>query len=96
MDKYSLSLVPEIVPGSTRVNTEQHKKTKTTQKGDLYDDITYETTVVADMVWTWIDNENPEERVGVPWAQRQQPCRVLRAGRDVVRAGRALPAVHGA
>jgi hypothetical protein len=68
MDKYSLSLMPEIVPGSIRVNTEQHKKTKTTQKGDLYEDITYETTVVADMAWTWIDNENPEERVKVPWA----------------------------
>lgn len=67
MERYDLSLVPTIVPGSTEVNPYSYKKTKTTQKGDIYEENVNEVLVSADMVWTWVNNNNPEERITIPW-----------------------------
>ena len=68
MDKYGLSLVPGIVPGTTKVEPYVYKKTKTTNKGDIYEENVNEVLVSADTTFTWVNNENPEERIVVPWA----------------------------
>lgn len=68
MDKYNLSLVPGIVPGTTTVTPYTYKKTKSTQKGDIYEETVNEVLVAADTTWTWINNDNPEERIVVPWS----------------------------
>lgn len=68
MDKLNLSLVPGIVPGTTIVSPYNYKKTKVTAKGDVFEENVNEILVQADMVWQWINNDNPEERVEVPWA----------------------------
>jgi len=68
MEKYGLSLIPGIVEGSTVVQPYNYKKTKTTPKGDIYEENVNEVLINADMVWTWVNNDNPEERIVVPWA----------------------------
>ena len=53
MDKYGLSLIPSIVGGTMGVEPYTYKKTKSTSKGDIYEEINNEVLVGADMVWTW-------------------------------------------
>lgn len=68
MDKLHLSLIPSIVPASTVVIPYSVTETKTTSKGDVYDKNVNEILVQSDMVWTWVNNDNPDERIEVPWA----------------------------
>ena len=57
MEKYNLSLIPGIVPGTTTVIPYPYKKTKTTAKGDIYEENVNEVLVSADTTWTWVNNE---------------------------------------
>lgn len=68
MDKYGLSLIPSITQGTMQHELYHYLKTKydKTQK-QYYDEHNNEIIVRADMVFTWINNENPGERVEVPW-----------------------------
>ena len=59
MDKYGLSLIPNIKQGSTIVSPYTYKNTKTTGKGDIYEENNNEVLV---------NNDNPEERIDVEWA----------------------------
>ena len=61
MDKLHLSLIPSIVPESTVVIPYSVTETKTTSKGDVYDKNVNEILVQSDMVWTWVNNDNPDE-----------------------------------
>ena len=67
MDKYSLSLIPSVIHSSAVVTPYHTKKTKSTNKGEIYEENVNEVLVSADMVFTWVNNENPDERVDVPW-----------------------------
>ena len=68
MDKLGVSLVPNIVPGSTVVSPYAYSKTKSTKDGRIYEEQVNEILVQSDMEWHWINNDNPEDRVVVPWA----------------------------
>lgn len=68
MEKYHLSLIPNIVGGTTKVEPYPYKKTKTTKSGEFYEENANEVLVSADMTWTWINDDNPEERVVVGWS----------------------------
>lgn len=67
MDKYSLSLIPSVIHSSAVVTPYHTKKIKSTNKGEIYEENVNEVLVSADMVFTWVNNENPDERVDVPW-----------------------------
>lgn len=67
MDKYNLSLIPSVIHSSAVVTPYHTKKTKSTNKGEIYEENVNEVLVSADMVFTWVNNENPNERVDVPW-----------------------------
>lgn len=67
MDKYSLSLIPSVIHSSAVVTPYHTKKTKSTNEGEIYEENVNEVLVSADMVFTWVNNENPNERVDVPW-----------------------------
>lgn len=67
MEKYNLSLIPQIVPGTTNVAPYTYKKTKTTNKGEVFEENVNEVLVTADLTWTWINNDNPEEQITIPW-----------------------------
>ena len=67
MDKYSLSLIPSVVSGTSVVAPYSTKKTKSTKSGEIYEENVNEVLVSADMMFTWVNNDAPDERVAVPW-----------------------------
>lgn len=67
MDRYGLSLIPSIVQGSTAVVPYSYTETKAKKDGGTFDKRSNEVLVSADMVWTWIDNSHPVDRIEVPW-----------------------------
>ena len=68
MDKYELSLVPTICPETLNVEQYQYMKTRIDKDTKQpYDERNNEIIVSADMVFSWINNENPDERIAVPW-----------------------------
>lgn len=67
MGKYGVSLIPNIVHGSASVEPYHYVKTKATEDGSFYEEHVNEVRVSADMEWIWVNNDNPTERVVVPW-----------------------------
>ena len=67
MDKYGISLIPGVIHQSASVAPYHTIKTKTTNKGDMYEEHVNEILVSADMTFNWVDNEHPEDRIEVPW-----------------------------
>lgn len=68
--EHHLSLIPQIVPGTGRVDPYRYDKTKTNKAGEVIPNTTIyvsEVIVSADMLMVWVNNDNPEERVEVPW-----------------------------
>lgn len=68
MGKLGVSLVPNIAKGTMKVEPYGYTKTKSTKNGDIYEERVNEILVSCDMEWHWVNNENPEDRVVVPWA----------------------------
>lgn len=67
MDKYGVSLIPQVTPGSATVEPYHYTKTKTTKNGEVYEEHVNEVIVKAEMEWIWVNNENPADRIVVPW-----------------------------
>lgn len=63
MDKYSVSLIPRIVPSSTSVLPYSYEKTKAGKT-----EVVNEILVHGDMQYIWVNNDNPEEKIVVDWA----------------------------
>lgn len=63
MDRYGLTLIPSVVPGTFKVEPYTYTKTK---KG--VDEVVNEMLVTADMVFKWINNDNPDETITIDWA----------------------------
>ena len=67
MGKYGVSLIPNICHDSLKVEPYHYLKTKTMKNGTPYEEHVNEIIVTADMEWIWVNDENPTERVVVPW-----------------------------
>lgn len=83
MNKYRVSLIPCIVPGTTNVIQNVVRKTKFTKSGDAYEDASTEMLFTAEMMFTWIDNDNPEDKIEVPWfvtGAQSDPAQALGTG----------------
>lgn len=63
MDKLGVSLIPSVVPETMEVTPYTYQKTK----GGKQETVN-EILVKSDMVFKWINDENPNEMVVVPWA----------------------------
>lgn len=68
MNKYGVSLIPSVVPGTISVEPYQYTKTKSTRDGKVYEENVNEVMVKAEMSWTWVNNDNPGDCIVVPWA----------------------------
>ena len=69
MDKYDISLIPGIIRGTTVHEQYHYLKTKIDKVSKQpYEEHNNEIIVRADMVFTWVNNLNPDERIEVPWA----------------------------
>jgi len=67
MQKYRVDLYPSIVPGTTNVQQVTLANTKFDRTGKQYTETKTEMMVSADMVFTWVNLDNTEERMDVPW-----------------------------
>lgn len=67
MKKYGVSLIPQIVPGTAKVCQNVTVNTKFDKTGKAYDSTTTEMLATADMVFRWVNDDNPEEFIDVPW-----------------------------
>lgn len=67
MNKYGVSLIPGIVHESFDVQKVEIRNTKVNKKGETYEDISTEMLVLADMEFTWVNNDDPSETIVVPW-----------------------------
>lgn len=71
MDKYGVSLIPNIVPGTLTVEPYTYKKTKREKQKDgsfvTYEENVNEFTAVSDMSYVWVNNDNPDETIAVNW-----------------------------
>lgn len=67
MKKYNVSLIPSIVPGTGSISQNVIVKTKVTKTGEAFEDKTTEMLFAADMVYKWVNNDNQNETIEVPW-----------------------------
>lgn len=71
MEKYGISLIPNITPQTLEVVPYTYHKLKSKKGKDgateTTDEIVNEIRVNADMTYIWINNDNPDERISVPW-----------------------------
>lgn len=71
MDKYGVSLIPSVTSGTMSVEPYTYKKTKQTKDRDgnpiWYEENVNEVMVHGDMQYTWVNNDNPEEKIVVDW-----------------------------
>lgn len=68
MKKYGVSLLPSIVPGTSKIEQVTTVNTKTDKQGRTYDKRDTEMLFSADMVYKWVNDDNPEEFIEIPWA----------------------------
>ena len=83
MKKYGVSLIPSIVPGTTCVEQNLVVNTKFDKTGKPYEQKATEMLVHADMIYTWINDESPSEKIDVPWfvtGSQGDPSQALGSG----------------
>lgn len=62
MKEHHVSLIPQIVPGTTVVDKYEYTKTKNGKTEPVYEILTK-----AEMLFTWINDDQPEEKIEIPW-----------------------------
>lgn len=67
MKKYRVSLIPTIVPGTGKVTQNVIVNTKFDKTGKAYDQTSTEMLFCADMVFRWINEDNIQDCIDVPW-----------------------------
>lgn len=67
MKKYNVSLIPLIVPETAKVSQNYHTTQKISKTGTTYESTSKEMLVEADMVFRWINDDNPEDFIDVSW-----------------------------
>lgn len=68
MKKYGVSLQPSVVPGTLFVSPINYTKTKTTKSGEQLKEEINETLVHAELIFTWVDCDNTDDTLVIPWA----------------------------
>ena len=74
MEKQHVSLVPKIIAGTTRVLPLEYKKSKILKTGEMVEENVMEYIVTADMEYVWVDNENVQDTIVVPWTLVLSSC----------------------
>ena len=83
MMKYGVSLIPSIVPGTSEVVQNVVVNTKFDKTGKAYDNTVTEMLVKADMVFKWVNDEDPNDTIEVPWfvtGSQTDPSQALGSG----------------
>lgn len=83
LDRYNLLLIPSIVSETGKVIPYSTMKTRTTKGGEIYEEHVNEILVSGDMYWSWIDVDNPESKLSIPWflvGQQSDASQAMGAG----------------
>ena len=83
MKKYGVSLIPSIVPETADVEQNVVVNTKFDKLGKAYDQTVTEMIFKADMVFKWVNDEDPEDCIEVPWfvtGSQSDPSQALGSG----------------
>ena len=67
MKKYGVSLIPSINPGTAHVTQNVSVNTKFDKQGKSYDQTSTEMLFTAEMNFRWVNDENPDDYIDVPW-----------------------------
>ena len=68
MDNLHVSLIPSVVPGTMQITPYAYTKTKVNKRtNEVYDEKSAEILTQAEMIYTWINDDNPTERIDIPW-----------------------------
>lgn len=83
MKKYRVSLIPQIVPGTTEVTQNIVTNTKFDKTGKAYDSVSTEMLVRGDMIFKWVNDDNTDDYLEVPWVvtgSQGDPSQALGSG----------------
>jgi len=83
MKKYRVSLIPSIVPGTASIEQNVIVNTKIDKTGKPYEQKATEMLVKADMLFIWVNDDDPEDRIEVPWfvtGSQGDPSQALGSG----------------
>ena len=83
MNKYRVFLYPGIMPETLQLAQVSHSKTAFDKSGKQYTKVYDEMNAHADMVFTWVNLDNPEERLEVPWiltGAQEDPSQAVGSG----------------
>lgn len=67
MKKWGVSLIPLIVPQTAQSEQLISVNTKVDKSGKAYDNTTTEMLVSADMIFKWVNDDNTQDFIEVPW-----------------------------
>jgi len=67
MQKYGVMLYPSLVPGSLKVEPYHYEKVKSKNGNDIITPV-HEIIVSAEVIYTWVNVANPEEKIECTWA----------------------------
>lgn len=67
MKKYGVSLIPTITQSTATVDQNIVRNTKFDKTGKAYENVVTEMLVKADMIFKWVNDDNPDEFIDVPW-----------------------------
>ena len=67
MKKYGVMLIPSMVPDTSSVTQNVIRKTKVDKTGTPYEQVDTEMLFCTQMLFTWVDTDNPEDKIEVPW-----------------------------
>ena len=83
MKKYRVSLYPCIVPGTSNVSQLVTETTKVAKTGEPFVSKTSEMMVYAEMVFKWVNDDNPGDYLDVPWllvGSQADPAQAMGSG----------------
>ena len=83
MDKYGVSLIPKIMHGTEVVQPYHYTKTKATKDGKVFEEQINEIITQACTTYVWVNNDNPEDFIEVPWfivGSQQDPAQAFGSG----------------
>lgn len=67
MAKYHVSLIPSVTPNTATSQLINYENVKVTKDGKAIKSPVNEYLVQAEMTYTWVNNDNMEDRIVVPW-----------------------------
>lgn len=78
MDKYGVSLVPAVVPGTTSITPYSYTVVKLDKAKNKTETVNNDVLVKADLLYRWVDDETGES-IEVPWTLVGQQANVSQA-----------------